>query len=252
MRFKFINLNIWLGGKLFDQALSFFKKENADIIALQEVYNGTDPKLPKNLRTLEAINQELDYKYSFFSPCLQDESTEGKVDRGNAILSRFPITQTDYVFYDRPYGVYSENNTKDFPFFPRTLQHAIIKINSRDINCFNTQGIWGTDGEDSQRRSDMSKIIVDNIKDKQNVILAGDFNVQPTTSAIRNIEGYLKNVFKDELKTTFNMKRKTNLGYASAVVDMIFTSKDINVIRHSCLNIDVSDHLPLVCIFEVG
>lgn len=47
------------------------------------------------------------------------------------------------------------------------------------------------------------------------------------------------------------MKRKTTFGYATAVVDMIFVSGDICVTSKSCPKVDISDHLPLVCEFEI-
>ena len=47
MVFKFVNLNIWIGGKLLDSALDFLSKENADILTLQEVFNGSGNELPK-------------------------------------------------------------------------------------------------------------------------------------------------------------------------------------------------------------
>jgi endonuclease/exonuclease/phosphatase family metal-dependent hydrolase len=119
------------------------------------------------------------------------------------------------------------------------------------LNIFNIHGIWGLDSKDNERRLKMSKIIVDEIKNKENVILAGDFNVNPNTKTIENIELYLKNVFKDELKTTFNMKQKVGKGYVTSVVDMIFVSKYINAIRHYCPDLDISDHLPMVCILEL-
>lgn len=246
MQFKLVNLNTWLGGKLFDQASAFLQQESPDIITLQEVYNGTDSKLPKNLRTILEI-KKLGYTYFSFSPCFQDESTQGKLDRGNAILSRFPIVSTHSIFYDRPYGVYSELNSQDFPFFPSNLQYCQIQIEDKTVNVFNTQGIWGLDGKDSKRRLAMSNTIVTAIKDKEHVILAGDFNVRPNTKTIGQIEEHLQNVFKDESKSTFNMKRKNIPGYASAVVDMIFVSRDIEVVSHDCPEVDISDHLPLIC-----
>lgn len=252
MVFKFVNLNIWIGGRLLDSALDFLSKENADILTLQEVFNGSGNELPKNERTIEILKNRLNYKYSFFSKCFMDEATQGKVDRGNAILSRFPIVKTNDIFYDRPYGVYSENRPQDFPIFPRTVQKAEIQIDNKIVNVFNTQGIWGLDGDDNERRLKMSRTILDQVKGKKNVILAGDFNVKPNTKTINNIEKVLINVFKDELKTTFNMKRKTNPGYAAAAVDMIFISKNIEVINHDCPQVDISDHLPLVCKFNIS
>ncbi len=250
MVFKFINLNIWIGGKLLDSALDFLSKETADILTLQEACNGSRNELPKNERTIEILKNKLNYKYSSFSKCFMDEATQGKVDRGNAILSRFPIINTNDVFYDRPYGIYSENRPQDFSILPKTIQYAEIQINNKILNVFNTQGIWGLDGDDNERRLQMSRIILNQIKG-ENVILVGDFNVKPNTKTINNIEKVLKNVFKDELKTTFNMKRKTNPGYATAVVDMIFISKNIEIVNHACPRVDISDHLPLVCTFNI-
>lgn len=252
MTFKLINLNMWIGGKLLDSALDFLSRENPDILTLQEAFNGRGDSLLRSERTIEVLKTQLNYKYSFFSKCFMDEATKGKVDRGNVILSRFPILNTNDVFYDRPYGAYSENRPQDFPILPRTIQHAEIQINNKVVNVFNTQGIWGLDGDDNERRLGMSKIILAQVKDKDNVILAGDFNVKPNTKTINNIEKLLINVFKDELTTTFNMKRKTNPGYAIAVVDMIFVSKNIEIVSHNCPQVDVSDHLPLVCTFNIA
>lgn len=250
MQFKLVNLNTWLGGELFDSLLNFLRKENADILTLQEAHNGSDLKLPKNERTIKVLKEELEYKYSFFSPFHLAESTEGKVDRGNAILSRFPIRHTCSVYYYRSYGSYSEE-PKNWPLFPRALQHALIQINNKSINVFNAHGVWGMDGKDNKRRLKMSEVILSQIKGKENIILSGDFNVEPNTKTIRNLERYLDNVFKNELKTTFNMKRKTNPVFGNIVVDMVFVSKNIEAVDHFCPQVDVSDHLPLVCIFNL-
>lgn len=81
---------------------------------------------------------------------------------------------------------------------------------------------------------------------KPHVILAGDTNAKPTNQAMRNLEKHFVSVFGDELTTTFNMKRKTNPGYATAAVDLMYISPDLEVIQKACLDVDVSDHLPLV------
>lgn len=47
------------------------------------------------------------------------------------------------------------------------------------------------------------------------------------------------------------MKRKTNKSFAISVVDMIFVSKNIKVIDKNCPNIDITDHLPLICTLEI-
>lgn len=251
MKIKLVNLNIWLGGQIFDPMLGFLKAEQADILTLQEVHNEKSKSLPRNFRSLEIIKNELNYPYVSFAPSTLWNNGKIKADIGNAILSRFPINSDSYVFYNTPYGEYKEGVVDEYPNISRTIQHAEINIEKTILNVFNTQGIWGFDGLDNQRRLEMGSMIAKMVKNNKNVILAGDFNMEANTKSMGKIEKYLKNVFKNELTTSFNMKRKTSQGYASAVVDMIFVSPNIKVIDHFCPKIDVSDHLPLVCTLEV-
>jgi endonuclease/exonuclease/phosphatase family metal-dependent hydrolase len=252
MKLKFINLNLWLGGEIFEPMLNFLKEENADILALQEVHNGQANDLPKQLRSFSVLKESLNYKHGYFTPCFLKDYLGYKTNQGNAIFSHFPIKKNEAWFYNAPQGgEFREGDLKSYPILPRALQHVEIEIGGKIINVFNTQGIWDKDGADNPRRLKMGNLIVSKIKDKDNVILAGDFNTWPDTKSMKKIENYLKNVFRDGQKTSFNMKRKTNPGYAAAVVDMVFVSPNIKVLDHKCPNVDVSDHLPLVCAFEV-
>ena len=252
MRIKILTLNIWNGGILLDFVIYFLKKEAPEIVILQEVYNGQDPKLEKRFRTVEVFKKELSFPYYNFSPAFMDTRRVGDIEEGNAIFSKFPIKNFDGIFFDIPYSRFDAEKHKDnASFYPRCMQHCVLDLDSCNINLFNVHGIWGFDGKDNKRRLEMSKIIVNEIKHKENAILAGDFNVMPNTRTIENIDRYLKNVFKGELTTTFNMKHKTNIGYATAVVDMIFVSKTMRVLDHYVSNVDVSDHLSLVCVLEI-
>lgn len=243
MELKVVSLNIWLGGMLFDSALEFLRKENPDIIGIQEVCNN------KNFNLLKS---ELGYSYASFAPALKENLKEGTAEQGNAILSKFPIIAEKTVFYDLPYDDNFIRPVADFSRVPRNLQQAVLEINGVKFNIFNTQGIWGFDGKDTERRLQMAKTIINGIKDKENVILTGDFNVNQGTKTIANIGKHLKEIFKDELVNTFNIKRKPERsGYDKAVVDRIFVGKNIKVMEHYCPQVDISDHLPLVCVLEI-
>lgn len=249
MKIKFVTLNIWDGGRLFDNAVAFIKKEDPDIVAMQEVYDGRNPKFENRFRTMDVFKKE--FTYSAFSPVFLDTQDIGNVEQGNAIFSKFPISNPSVIFFDTPYGKFTSDNSEDFGRIPGILQQAISALNNIELNICNIHGIWGLDGEDNERRLKMSKAIIREIKNKENVILAGDFNVKPNTQTIRNIESHLKNIFKDELETTFNMKHKDNTGYATSVVDMIFVSKRFEIVDRYAPNVDVSDHIPLVCELEI-
>lgn len=255
MSFKFISLNLYEGGLLFDNISAFLKEKNPDIIAFQEVNNGTDSKLPSNLRSMQVLSELLPGYHHFFAPEILLRYPEGKIDIGNAIFSRFPISNEKIVFLNVPYGEYDTVPIGgDFSKHPKNMHCCNVNLNGTTLMVCNLHGIWGLDGTDSEDRLKMSDLIVSEVEGKEKVILAGDFNLKPNTQTIENIEKHLTNVFKDELKTTFNLTRKDLKrfpGYASAVVDMIFTSNDLIVTEHTCPNVDISDHLPLIIEFEV-
>ena len=89
MIIKFITLNLWQGGLLFESIVEFIRKENPDILALQEVYDGKNPCFKKNQRTLTIFQEELNYKHFFFSPAFLDERKRDYLSSGNASFSRY-------------------------------------------------------------------------------------------------------------------------------------------------------------------
>ncbi|MGD9129776.1 MAG: endonuclease/exonuclease/phosphatase family protein [Candidatus Woesebacteria bacterium] len=91
MKIKFICLNLYEGGLLFDDVLEFLEKEKPDVIAFQEVNDSKEKNLPKNLRSIEVLKEffkDYDYHFAPESLCVRKE---GKIEIGNAIFSKFPI-----------------------------------------------------------------------------------------------------------------------------------------------------------------
>ena len=263
MKIKFISLNIFLG-EFIEEVVKFLQKENPDLFVLQEVCNSKSNRLEKRNLTLQILrNRFPGYNY-FYSPSFFQKINGDKVNCGNAIFSKSAMKKVEEIFFYRQYAERKAETVEQIYLTPRNLQHALLNLNGMSLNIFNTQGVWGLDGKDNKYRLKMSKIIIDQIKDKENVILAGDMNVSPNTTTINNIEKYLINVFKNELTSTFNMKVKAPFidassflaendkkSYARSVVDMIFISPNIKVLDHYLPRVDVSDHYPLVAVLEI-
>lgn len=248
MTFKYLSINVWFGGKLWDAMVDFLKHEDADIVALQEVYGGEDPKLEKRLRTLHALQQELPYPHVAFASANID--TKLNLPWGNAILSKFPITKHEAIFFDVPFGE-REMKIENAEYAPRNMLHAAIDLGSATLNVFSLHGIWGKDGDDNPRRLAMSDTIIAYTKQLPRVILSGDSNVKENTETVRKLECHLHNVFKGERATSFNMRIKTDQNFAHAVVDHLLVSPDLTVIEHHQPDIDASDHLPMVATIEI-
>jgi endonuclease/exonuclease/phosphatase family metal-dependent hydrolase len=246
MKLRVISLNIWEGNFL-DQALSFFKTEDADLVLLQEVYGANEHAKENRFRTLETLYRTLGFADYDYVAGLRHNRKEGKFLQGNAILSKFPILGRDSVFFNEPFNDNFTDGPEFNSMFPHILQHVVLEVPNGEINVFNLHGTWDLNGDNySLKRQQMSQAIINAVKGKSRVILAGDTNAKPTNKALRNVEKYLNSVFGEELKTTFNMKYKDNPGYATAAVDMMFISSDIKVVEKACPEVDVSDHLPLV------
>ena len=106
---------------------------------------------------------------------------------------------------------------------------------------------WDLNGDNfSEQRRRMSNVIIAESAGKPNVLLAGDTNAKPTNQAMRNVELHLKSVFGNRLTTSFNMRRKDNPGYATAVVDLMYVSPTVRIVSYDCPDVDISDHLPLI------
>ena len=246
---KIVSLNVWNGGRLFEQAKQFLVEQQADIYFLQEVYDGKRTDIEPRFRMVEELKKVFPTHEAYFAPAYLDtRKEEGDIEDGNLLLSRWPLINRQNIFIDIPYGTYEQDTMTDWSKSPSTIQKAQVEIEGKIITLLNVHGPWNLNGTiDDERRGKMKDLILKEIS--EHTILAGDFNVRPETNTIRGIEEKMINVFKGTLSTTFNLQRK-NLdvrpGYATAVVDMIFLTPNFKIQSKLCPQVDVSDHLPLV------
>lgn len=251
MRLKLITVNIWLGGKLWDELVEFLRQQDADIVAMQEVYNGDDATLPRELRSFDELRKVLPYEHAAFAPAYRDGRCQN-IEIGQAVFSKFPIDLNEAIWFDIPFERPAGSYEGTGEFTPRSLQHCTIRANGTVIDIFNIHGIWGNrDGDDNPRRFAMIDTTLQAMNGKQPAILAGDFNLKNTTQAVAQLRNKLNDVFGDDLASTYNMQQKIDPGYATAVCDMIFVTPDVKVIEKQCPTVNASDHFPLVATLEL-
>lgn len=252
MQIKFITINIWFGGKVWDNLISYIKAEKPDILALQEVYDGHDGSLEKRYRTMEEFANELGsfLPFNAFGATVLDSGVN--VTWGNAVFSKFPIINRKTIFFDLPYTEYSFTLDTDPRLAAEGMLECELDVDGRKAFIYSWHGVWDNHGNDSPSRFEMERVIVENLKDKQAVILAGDSNMRHKTKVIENIgkKLALENVFGDGLVSTFNMNRKTQPFFAKESVDKIFLSPEFKVLEKEMPKVDVSDHYPLKVLLE--
>lgn len=253
MRIKFTTINILHGGILWDNLVSFIHREKPDILSIQEVHNSHDPSLEKRFRTMDEFKKEFTwFTHSVFEATMIEGST--KSPWGNAIFSRFPIlAHNNYFFGQR--GIFEYDfmiNDPDPSSVTEGMLECAIDIAGKRTFVYSWHGVWDTHGGDTEERYAMEEVIVNAIKGKTSVILAGDTNLNPSTQFVRNIESELglRSVFGSGLQSTFNMLHKSKPGYATASVDMIFHTKDFKILSKHMPKVDISDHYPLVVAME--
>lgn len=251
MKIKVISLNIWNGGKLFPAVLDFLKAESADIVMLQEVYDG-DNELADNYKSMSVLRQKLDYEHAGFARAYLEKKSSRLIPHGNAILSKFPILSgTSFLLAENQRQFYLDI-PEHWPQLPALVQSARLKAGDQFINVFNVHGPWNLNGDDATpRRRKLSQAILERTSGLSNVIVGGDTNAKSSNPAMLAIEDQLKSVFGQELKSTFNMRRKTNPGYGTAAVDLMFVSPGMKITSKRCPDVDISDHLPIVVEIEV-
>lgn len=251
MTCKILCLNLLEGGQFWDNIKTFIEREQPDIVSFQEYGNGGEDQ-PLQYQSPRRFDPLLAGFEKYYSPELVQVWPTGPVEAGNCIYSRYPITFRHTVMLHGAFETVTRPaDEKDFSHYPKNLQHVVVDVQGTPLHVCNLHGVWGQDGDDNPARLRMSELVKAEIADHQPLVLMGDFNLKPNTQTIANLETKLVNVFKDELTTTFNMRHKTNPGYATAVVDMFFATPDVKIINKACPEDDVSDHKPLVVTIEV-
>ena len=240
---KILQLNMW-GGRLEDQILDLIKKEDPDIVCLQEAINVPGGRAAFFL-TSDDIQKETNLDFKYFAPTFEANFMTRKMTYGNCILSKLPIIKCHTVFTYLNFAknhdiIFGQNNM-------RNLQHIIIEHEKEKLNILNHHGYHipkNKDGNDETLRQ--CKLIVNYIKKLEGpVILTGDFNLSPHSKSLEQINNILRNLsIEFQLKTTRN-----KLTHKTEVCDYIFINNYITVKDFRASEDEVSDHKALILEF---
>ncbi len=242
---KILQLNIW-GGKLEKQIANFLKREDPDVVCLQEVIQVEGGRSYFFL-DLEEILTKTGYEYFYHTPSWSGRYMRRKASWGNCILSKPPF------HYQHSFYTYREK-VDDFDFLEdtdhnagRSLQHVVVKLEDRSVNVLNHHGHHlheHKNGNDETMRQ--CGMIADYAKKLEGpVVLCGDFNLIPGSSSLEQINAVLVNHVKDR----GIISTRTPLTHKTEACDYIFTSPDIEVKNFQVLDDIVSDHKALTIEF---
>ncbi len=243
-KFKLITLNVQEDHHT-EMILPFLKKEDADIVCLQEFRAAQEQRFQKELQM-----------YSTFQPVIYTREADHRIAEpswGNAIFSKTPIKKAGYFQYSNP--TKPTDTDLDTPKLYdegfqmlRKLVFAEVTIQDTPIEVITTHFTWTFDGETSPLQITHLNTMLEFLKTKKEFILCGDFNAPRG----KDIHTKLVSLYKASLPPEVTSTLDPKLHHAAPlefVVDEVFstpqfTLKTVKVVE------GVSDHKAIVTEFE--
>ncbi|MBU1696218.1 MAG: endonuclease/exonuclease/phosphatase family protein [Proteobacteria bacterium] len=235
-----------------EEVVDFLKLSGVpDVLLLQEV---------KSENGAEYFSNKLGLKYFVF---LSDAFQRSN---GMAILSRFPLSNPDKIYFKASkygYGALAVDATigDNLKGRPKTIQVVNVHMDRIDsvtmkdkkvaVNLgfllrFIKNEIW----EDSVR-SESAKELIQWLDEKKadNVILGGDFNSVPLSKTIRTIGSRFDDALWPSLQYLTGTYKRLDFPIAPKV-DYLFLSPNLYSRKASVLPISPGDHFPVVALVE--
>lgn len=240
---KVIQLNLWLG-HLLHSAHAFIEAESPDVLCAQEVYScEKGVGLLPEYQSHEALSKL--FPYHFFAPTFSAEIYGEEVQYGNAIYSKFPISNQSTIFTCGTYA--SDQTIKDFKKNIRNLQICSIEPeNGSVITIANHHGYHDLNFDGTDEAVASIQMLVESLRPiKGKVIFCGDLNASQTSRTVRELDALgMRNLsIEHRLTTTLSSVHRFNHDLAC---DYILLSPDIEVSEFYSSDTLVSDHKALV------
>lgn len=226
MTIRILSWNIWMG-KYLPKIIELLKRENPDIIALQEVVQNPDG----TENTAEIIAKALGYHW-VFANVMQFPLSEKPLDWGEAVLSKYDIVKFEVL----------ELSTN-----PRHIGlMANIRVNDTLLHVISTHLTHTHQATSYHQQSEALSLV--RLAPKDHAVIIGDFNAVPESKTIQImreslIDADLTNqptwcVYPDGCK-------ECKLGEVKHRLDYMLTTKDVKASEYRAISSDGSDHLPI-------
>jgi endonuclease/exonuclease/phosphatase family metal-dependent hydrolase len=238
---KIISLNTW-SGVLLASLLDFFQNhKDTDVFCLQEIYkdavgkeSGEHPTLDMRLTIFEQIEEVLaDTHTGYFHPCNKDF-----YGQATFVKKGITVDEEGAVF------IFQNDAPSKRGLHSRNMQYIRVQHAGKPIIIANVHGLWNGMGKtDTEDRLEQSRRIRNFIKGRQEqIIVVGDFNLNPHTESIAIAGEGLRNLITEYGITS---TRTSHYDKPGKFADYALVSPDIEVLDFKVLPDEVSDHAAL-------
>jgi endonuclease/exonuclease/phosphatase family metal-dependent hydrolase len=214
-----------------ERVARLIRSSGADVVGLQEVDRHYSARSDWADQGTELAHQ-LDMHLAFGATIDEEPPAPGRprIQFGNAILSRYPITSSNNTLLHRAPGQEQ-----------RGLLKAVVDVEGVDLEVFSTHLADGSATDRVQQATQIQQVIG---TPERPTILAGDLNATSEAPEVATLEGFLNDswtVAGEGPGYTFESTAPR------ARVDYVFTSEDVRPERSQVIVTDptASDHLPV-------
>lgn len=202
--------------------IDYLKDNKIDVLNLQEVYKKIDKDLSKETKK---INYKKIGKYRFKS-----------------ILFLRPFNESTPIITNKRI---IEVKHYQLPFLPsiqkRIMTKVVIKYKQKLISIYNTHLDYKFD---KVKKKELNKILEVISKDKNIIILTGDFNLKTNKEIFLNFIDQLKEMGIKRVQLNEKTLKQSMFNRA---IDHIFISNELELLDKKVIkNLSISDHFPLL------
>lgn len=254
MMIKMIQVNIWKG-KFLKELILFLRREDPDVITLQEVTSGAS-NFWRNKRVDLFAHLKRELGLNGVVAPLYHYADKQHCYTGNAIFTKGTILSHKVAWMiGRGEGVYTKHKRHDPVKVARNLLDATIALRGKTFHALSFHGAWTKEPVDTPRKIQQARNLVRYLKRlRRPFILGGDFNMPPTSRVIKILDKVAYNAVSHSsisrtTHPTIHVIAKTKP--KGLIVDFIYTSPHFKVLKIDAPLVAVSDHLPVRALLSI-
>jgi len=250
MKLKVITLNMWQG-MFLDEVIGWLKQENPDVVMLQEAIGKGEGKFEGvNQGGFEKIEAALGMD-GVHQPMAMIKNEQGFYEFGMGVLTKYEFEQNIGEFYINQFRQVSdllEINEQ----YPGLLVEVRLGMDGKEVEVLTTHFVWSMYPEITATQVEAAKKLKQLLRDKDNFILGGDFNVTDSSEVYKIISDGLVDDRPASVETTLHPKIHRVKGIKLAVDFLFHKGERIKLIKSEVPMVPISDHLPIVGFYEIN